>query len=365
MPGIGSQASGLINKAVGVADTVAKLQPLFAPKVSEKPPTLGDARQAEKAALGESLRLPSKVSEVTAYPSSRSAAEQKERENARLTREFDDALTREQDARRPIRLDDRAPASPGDMPTALPVPSPAAGKLPASPETISQAFQAIRAVAPAASGEAAATAGSAASSAGAMAMAALPVAGPVALSVAATFAEYKALEFANSTARRIGNEAEQQIAGLSPEVAMAQAQEQLNQLQANFRTSERLGDEVAGMIENRSAISNELQDIRDKIGEPLLQFLNKQSDALARILQVINNSSLFNGGVGTLKGMTATLESQLALMARWLPELKKEPKGGNVFSWYDQQEPVPLPAPFNGDEEFVDGKIDNPALQVN
>lgn len=88
----------------------------------------------------------------------------------------------------------------------------------------------------------------------------------------------------------IAQTAQQQIGGLSPAVASAEAQAEIRQLLANQRTAARLGDEVAANIGARSSISASLQGLRDSLVEGPLRDLNDNLKALGKVVEFIDKT---------------------------------------------------------------------------
>ena len=165
-----------------------------------------------------------------------------------------------------------------------------------------------------------------------------------------------------------------QLQGLDPRVASAEAEANVRQILANFRTSARLGDEIAEGIEIRSRRSAALQGIRDVVSEVPLQRFNDAANGFTKILELVNdnlqkspvaqaavqgaaNSWLDSvligmGGIGT-----AILGAELLGK---IMNKGDEIKNDNPLTFW-QNKPLPkLPAPFTEAGEAVRPKV-NPA----
>lgn len=85
-----------------------------------------------------------------------------------------------------------------------------------------------------------------------------------------------------------GERARSLIGGFSPEVSRAEAEADVRQIMANLRTSRRLGDEVAEIVEGRSRLSTSLQGLRDIATEGVLRDFGNVIGALAGAAENLN-----------------------------------------------------------------------------
>lgn len=100
------------------------------------------------------------------------------------------------------------------------------------------------------------------------------------------------------TMEQIYQTARGQLQGLDPRVAQAEAEANIRQIIANFRTSRILGDEIAEGVEISSRRSAALQGLRDSFSEVPLQRLNDAATGLNRILEGLDK--FFGEGAGRL-----------------------------------------------------------------
>lgn len=152
------------------------------------------------------------------------------------------------------------------------------------------------------------------------------------------------------------NTAIAQVGDLSPEVARAQAMDEVRQLRANIRTGERLGDELSDNIEVRGRLSDSLQTIRDAVTEPLLGALNDVMEALVIPLELIaDNSEAIKIGVDGALAVLIGADSELRELRR---QMKKD-KEMSFLDWFEKQ-PQVVPAGFN-----AQGQMEVVNLQFN
>lgn len=161
--------------------------------------------------------------------------------------------------------------------------------------------------------------------------------------------------------------ARSQLQGLDPRVASAEAEANVRQILANFRTSQRLGDEVAEGIEIRSRRRAILQEARDLFSEPLLQRKNELEEAVGAYARVLKGAATAGGnitnlgsGEGTIGGgfWKTFINSLTAPIGGINPA--ENVKNNNPLTYW-QNKPLPkLPAPFTEAGEAVRPKV-NPA----
>lgn len=160
------------------------------------------------------------------------------------------------------------------------------------------------------------------------------------------------------TLDRIADTARGQIQGLDPRVAQAEAEASVRQIMANFRTSRRLGDEVAAGIEIESRRSAALQGLRDSFSEVPLQKLNNTMEGLNSVLEGLDK--FFGEGFGNAAAQAGSsnlydfVTSNLGVLGLVLKGLElrgtledtpSKPKDP-VLPWANRELPT-LPYPFN------------------
>lgn len=175
-----------------------------------------------------------------------------------------------------------------------------------------------------------------------------PYAGVAALAIGAPIAAAYAID-------REAERAYQRIRDLSPEVAVSDAINELRQLQADLRTSVRLGDEIAERNRAQSIQATEWQGIKDKLGEPLIDEMNIAQKWFARDLQVANQilDRLERLGFEFAGILPPALRDRLNA---WLDRRLGEDPNVMTPDWMDDQPFLPVPAPFNGMD--VTGNLD-------
>lgn len=110
------------------------------------------------------------------------------------------------------------------------------------------------------------------------------------------------------------NEANRAIAvasQFSPQAIGAEASASVRQLQADIRSSQRLGDEVASIIEGRSRTNTALQGVRDKLSEGPLKDIGNITSAFASAAETLNK--FLEGADKVAPGATAAI-SRLAFL---------------------------------------------------
>lgn len=149
----------------------------------------------------------------------------------------------------------------------------------------------------------------------------------------------------------ISNEAAkatQNVASISPEVATAQANAELRQFQANMRTSEILGDELAKNLDNSSRFWTAVQGLKDNALEPIMKDYNAfwnvvttgleglktfndiQRDYIPEYLR--NPSTIFGGGL--LRGASDLIDTVRGALG-------VEDKSS--FKWFEEQPHIDIP----------------------
>lgn len=186
--------------------------------------------------------------------------------------------------------------------------------------------------------------------AGSLAAMAGPIAAGVGIGAAAIGIPIAVAAVVNNEANR----AQQQIRDLSPEVAVAEVRAELRQLRANFRTRDRLGDEVGDIITAKSDLSARVQGIRDTaFEEPLKELtiaLNSLNAAIKVQMQILNGLSRTPLGqaIGKLADIRDTVLDKInAALERYLGT-DDDSIGG--FDWFEDQPFLTPPPPFTPDD---------------
>lgn len=151
--------------------------------------------------------------------------------------------------------------------------------------------------------------------------------------------------------------AREQVRDISPEVAAAEADAYVRRLVANFRTSDRLGDELSDSIRLSSRRDVALQGIRDVGIEQVLREANDINRVLIKLLEGLQwlaelNPDVTGTAVWTSLVVAAnsmwpglgTMADNIAKIGKLLE--KEEEVEANMFNWFDRQPFLPLPAPF-------------------
>lgn len=168
---------------------------------------------------------------------------------------------------------------------------------------------------------------------------------------------------------RIYDTARGQLQGLDPSVATAEAEANVRQILANFRTSRILGDEVAQGVEIQSRRSTALQGIRDRLIEAPLEKLNNSAAGLNVILETINETfnnnpelvKILSGGAYNIfkasTGAFGTILQGLELIGQ---SKTQENLATNNPLTYWMNKPLPkLPAPFTETGEVIPHEMDS------
>lgn len=158
---------------------------------------------------------------------------------------------------------------------------------------------------------------------------------------------------------RIYDTARGQLQGLDPNVARAEAEANIRQIMANFRTSRVLGDEVAEGIEIQSRRSAVLQGLRDTFSEIPLQRMNNAAKGFNALLETLDKFADSKFGKAATQGTADALYNQMlaSLGATGLAIKLLEFVGvsgskdkalnfHNPFSEWSNKPLPPLPEPF-------------------
>jgi outer membrane biosynthesis protein TonB len=151
----------------------------------------------------------------------------------------------------------------------------------------------------------------------------LAASGPLLAGVAAAAAAGLAVPTAGAL---VANSIANQISGLSPEVAGAEAMASVRQLLANQRTAAQLGGEVGEFINQRSRLSTELQQTRDVIAEPLIRELTDSIKTLTEIVKLVNSVMSNNKELVQMieAGVLGAMSPGLAALAAVAKFIKKK-----------------------------------------
>lgn len=151
--------------------------------------------------------------------------------------------------------------------------------------------------------------------------------------------------------------AREEIRGLSPELAQAEAEARYRQTMANLRTAGILGPDVAEYVRNQSVIRSNLQNLRDITAQPIIKEINEFGEAAAKV------TTLFSELATKLRPLIQTAEDLaiggavggnlgiiVHLLNKFLPDIAKADPN-NPFTYFTNHPLVPLPPPFTGAEE--------------
>lgn len=194
---------------------------------------------------------------------------------------------------------------------------------------------------------------SAIASAAPAAVASAPYVAATAAALAVPAAGYLTLDSIARTARG-------QIGGFSTDVAQAEAEASVRQMVANMRTAQRLGDEVADYVENRSRTSAAVQGIRDVVAEPLLKEFNKAGNQLAEAAELLNGFLQKNPNAPVWAGRAVMGQAALSAIPPIIPFIVAyevwsmlsgskgtvAPPEDNPLTYYKQMPMPKLPYPF-------------------
>lgn len=201
------------------------------------------------------------------------------------------------------------------------------------------------------------------------------VAVPVAVVAAAAYGAYRVGEATNAAAKQI---AAGDVGSLSPDIARANAEQNIRELAANLTTAARIGDLVADNVAARGRLAAEAQEFRDTVLATTIPATNKLTNAIAGAVAVMNDIVQTFGGESTAK----TLGDIVAWIADWKSGgtfglLERYAKAAEEDSMrkilaespltvFDAEPLMPLPAPFTaGDDKPLDAKFNPiPGLEL-
>lgn len=170
--------------------------------------------------------------------------------------------------------------------------------------------------------------------------AAVPAIGAVAATATLAYAATQAVNAQVDDAYR-------RIRDLNPDVALADARNELRQLRADFQSSARLGDEVANITTARNQFSVQLQGLKDRIVEGPADIIGIGTKIAALNLKQTNQAfdaiDRFLGGSDRYNRVIDKLNQWLDMM------LGKEDETMSSFDWFDHQPHLEPPPPFVAD----------------
>lgn len=151
-----------------------------------------------------------------------------------------------------------------------------------------------------------------------------------------------------------------QIRDFSPDVALADARNEIRQLRADMESARRLGPEVADYEQTRSRISTRLQEARDSILEAPLKELTIVLKTLESgiKMQMDTLQAIGKGPIGDAARKIVGIRDDIwdRINEALNSYLGVKDEGVSSPDWFDHQPFLPLPAPFNGAEmENVEG----------
>lgn len=119
-------------------------------------------------------------------------------------------------------------------------------------------------------------------------------------------ANYELFQAVDSLAKRLAPT----LVDYSPAVAAAQAQADLREVMRTFATSDRLGVDVARMVEANSVIKDALTQIRDAVAGPLLADAASVKEAIAGLLSSVG---------GFFEANQGTIDALYNILTRYVP----------------------------------------------
>ncbi len=181
--------------------------------------------------------------------------------------------------------------------------------------------------------------GGIASGAGAEAAGLSATLGPIAAGVAVVGAAVAVAAAAVVALRAAINNKTALAADYSPEIAGAQARNQVRALRANVETANRLGGNLAKLEDVSGRIGAAVQSATDKLLEPLLEALVPSAQALASVIEAANKSGVFEW-MGELFRLIPAL--QVVELISWALKLARidldDDPTTNLFLFFDKME---------------------------
>jgi hypothetical protein len=201
----------------------------------------------------------------------------------------------------------------------------------------------------AAAGAGAGAAGAGAGAAGAVAGAAGAIAVPVGLALAS-------VAIPTMIGNKYADSVKDRYAELSPDVAAATAQAEVRQILGDLRRSQRNGARVAENIEERSKLSEDLQDIGSILSGPFMDMANDAISIIGSLADVARQGLEFAQPLITAAGIVIESPFRLARIAWLLEKLRDDnDKPFDLLGWFEAQphiHPPEWPTPAAGEAQL-------------
>lgn len=201
----------------------------------------------------------------------------------------------------------------------------------------------------AAAGAGAGAAGAGAGAAGAIAGAAGAIAVPVGLALAA-------VAIPTMIGNKYADSVKDRYAELSPDVAAAAAQAEVRQIIGDLRRSQRNGARVAENIEERSKLSEDLQDIGAILSGPFMDIANDAISIIGSLADVTRQGLEFAQPLITASEMFIEWTTALPVIAMLLEKLRDdEDEAFDLLAWFEAQphiHPPEWPTPAAGEAQL-------------
>ena len=194
-----------------------------------------------------------------------------------------------------------------------------------------------------------AAAGAGAGAAGAGAGAAGAIAVPVGLVAAA-------VAIPTMIGNKYADSVKDRYAELSPDVAAATAQAEVRQIIGDLRRSQRNGARVAENIEERSKLSEDLQDIGSILSGPFMDMANDAISIIGSLADVTRQGLEFAQPLITASEMFIEWTTALPVIAMLLEKLRDdEDEAFDLLAWFEAQphiHPPEWPTPAAGEAQL-------------
>jgi hypothetical protein len=194
-----------------------------------------------------------------------------------------------------------------------------------------------------------AAAGAGAGAAGAIAGAAGAIAVPVGLVAAA-------VAIPTMIGNKYADSVKDRYAELSPEVAAAAAQAEVRQILGDLRRSQRNGARVAENIEERSKLSEDLQDIGAILSGPFMDVANDVISIIGSLVDIARQGLEFAQPLITALEMVYEWTTAFPVIAMLLEKLRDdEDEAFDLLAWFEAQphiHPPEWPTPAAGEAQL-------------
>jgi hypothetical protein len=145
-------------------------------------------------------------------------------------------------------------------------------------------------------------------------------------------------------------------AELSPDVAAAAAQAEVRQILGDLRRSQRNGARVAENIEERSKLSEDLQDISAILSGPFMDIANDVLSIIGSLVDIVRQGLEFAQPLITAAEKVYEWTSALPVIAMLLEKLRDdEDEAFDLLAWFEAQphiHPPEWPTPAAGEAQL-------------